>query len=75
MTLDAAPTPCRRTGFHIKTISVYLPAGRMIMSPGIAASIADWIVWPVVKSVGFLPPMVTVTASIEVLPLPFVITS
>jgi hypothetical protein len=59
----------------------------MIMSPGAAASIAFWIV-PVlycdngagvapgaIASVGFLPPIVTVTASTDCLPLPAVMTS
>src|SRR6516165_10503921 len=47
----------------------------MIMSPGLAASIADWIVWPAASSVGCLPPMVTVTVSIDCLPAAVVITS
>src|SRR6266550_4980538 len=41
MMLEAAPTPCSRTGFHISNISWYLPGGTMIRSPGLAASIAD----------------------------------
>src|SRR5437868_13124817 len=47
----------------------------MIMSPGAAASIADWIVLPAAIRVGFLPPTVTVMASMDCLPLAAVITS
>src|SRR2546430_1012764 len=41
----------------------------MIMSPGLAASIADWMVWPAASTVGRLPPTVTVTVSTDCLPL------
>ena len=47
----------------------------MIRSPGSAASIAAWIVVPSYEHVGVLPPMVTVTVSIDCLPLPAVMTS
>src|SRR5438034_725874 len=39
MTLEAAPTPCSRTGFHITSISWNWPGGTMIISPGAAASV------------------------------------
>ena len=47
----------------------------MIKSPGAAASIALWIVGAGVTWMGALPPMVTVTVSIDCLPLPAVMTS
>src|SRR6516225_7519309 len=47
----------------------------MIKSPGWAASIALWIVAEAATWVGGLPPTVTVTVSIDCLPLPAVITS
>src|SRR6516164_1488940 len=47
----------------------------MIRSPGIAASIAPWIVLEALTWVGAFPPMVTFTASTDCLPLPAVITS
>src|SRR6266478_4076415 len=47
----------------------------MIRSPGAAASIADWMVLPAAKRVGGLPPMVTVTESIDCWPLAAVMTS
>src|SRR6516225_8888674 len=86
MTLEAAPTPCSRTGFHMMTsswcVAVELvvatavvhatgPTGFeqvgsiMIRSPGAAASIALWILAEAATCVGALPPMVTVTVSID----------
>src|SRR5579864_9068241 len=47
----------------------------MIRSPGAAPSIALWIVPEAETWVGALPPMVTVTVSIDCLPLPAVITN
>src|SRR5215472_1943982 len=47
----------------------------MIMSPGEAASIDFWMVDPAGSSVGCFPPRVTVTASMDCLPLPAVITN
>src|ERR1700741_2025691 len=47
----------------------------MIMSPGAAASIADWIVLPAASMVGFLPPTVTVMASMDCLPFAAIMTS
>src|SRR5882672_1503708 len=41
MMLEAAPTPCNRTGFHISNNSWYVPGGTMIRSPAVAWSIAD----------------------------------
>ena len=41
----------------------------MIKSPGAAASIAAWMVWLALTCMGALPPMVTVTASTDCLPL------
>ena len=41
MTLEAAPTPCSRTGFHMINSSLWVPGSTMIRSPGAAASIAD----------------------------------
>src|SRR2546423_4623975 len=73
MTLEAAPTPCSRTGFHISSISWWtactagtpLLAGvtgsTMMRSPGWAASIAAWIEPEAATWVGVLPPTVTVT--------------
>src|SRR5579871_1374064 len=82
MMLDAAPTPCSRTGFHISNISKYVPGPTMIMSPGIALSIAFWSVplpegrsgtAPALETrVGVFPPTVTVTVSMDCLPLPAV---
>ena len=80
---EAAPTPCRRTGFHIRIISGWVPGPIMSISPGDALSIASWID-PIpeavsgrvaVTGVGFLPPMVTVTVSTDGLPLAAVMTS
>src|ERR1700688_3641312 len=74
MTLEAAPTPCSRTGFHMSTSSLYAPGLTIIKSPGCAASIAAWIVGLSVGTwVGALPPIVTVTVSTDCLPLPAVI--
>src|SRR5690349_16529079 len=42
----------------------------MIMSPGAAVSIADWMVSVLCSTYGFLPPTVTVTVSIDDWPLP-----
>src|SRR5579871_3018297 len=96
MMLEAAPTPCRRTGFHMMTISLcaaavllttpaavqaagpaaVLHVGSMIIkSPGAAASMAAWMESEAATWVGLLPPIVTVTASIDCRPLPAVITS
>ena len=51
----------------------------MIRSPGCAISMASWMEWNVpavgFTCVGCLPPTVTVTASIDCLPLPAVTTS
>src|SRR6516165_1169900 len=47
----------------------------MIRSPGAAPSSADWIVCPPARTVGCLPPIVTVTVSTDWLPLAAVITS
>ena len=47
----------------------------MIKSPGVAASTTDWIVRPACSMVGALPPIVSVIASIDDLPLPAVITT
>src|SRR5882672_6978096 len=47
----------------------------MIRSPGLATSIADWMVVPAVITVGVLPPIVTVTVSTVLLPLAAVITN
>src|SRR5579864_2712607 len=98
MTLEAAPTPCSRTGFHISNSSlcaalvVTAPVGipecgfgpvvmqatgpeapeqvgsMMIRSPGCAASIALWMEALAATCVGALPPIVTVTVSIDLLP-------
>src|SRR5467141_521209 len=101
--LEAAPTPCSRTGFHISNSSLWavgdathvavgavtpaqvVPAGAvalganvgsmMIKSPGAALSIALWIEPKARTCVGALPPIVTVTVSIDCLPLAAVITS
>src|SRR5258708_1734329 len=110
MMLEAAPTPCSRTGFHINsnswwaallggietgelgglgvpqevgevtpavvTVQVGGPVGStMIRSPGLAASIALWMLPVAATWVGALPPMVTVTESTDCLPLAAVITS
>src|SRR5579862_9099647 len=102
MTLEAAPTPCRRTGFHISTISwcaacaaacvgvvassaallhatcvaaLVQVGSMMIKSPGLAASIAAWIEPDAATCVGDLPPMVTVTVSIDCWPFAAVICS
>src|SRR5579864_1243882 len=98
MMLEAAPTPCSRTGFHICNSSLWaavvLPVtgplepsqapgpeavlhvgSTMIRSPGAAASMALWIVPEAWTWTGFLPPMVTVTVSIDCLPLPAVMTN
>ncbi|VWC32008.1 hypothetical protein BCO37747_06908 [Burkholderia contaminans] len=37
---DAAPTPCSRIGFHITSISLYVPGPTTIMSPALALLIA-----------------------------------
>src|SRR5580700_6113695 len=96
MTLEAAPTPCNRTGFHISNSSLCAavvavpPVGRpdapvlvvhaddtaptaqfgsmMIRSPGCALSIALWMEAFAATCVGALPPIVTVTVSIDLLP-------
>src|ERR1700720_4193286 len=91
MMLEAAPTPCRRIGFHMISRSLWaacvevtpaapavvhavgpavvLPVGAMVnKSPGLAASIALWIVAEAATGGGALPPIVTVTVSIERLP-------
>ena len=47
----------------------------MIRSPGIAPSMAVWIEPEAATWVGTLPPIVTVTVSIDCLPLPAVMTS
>ena len=47
----------------------------MSKSPGAAASIALWSLALALTCVGALPPMVTVTASIDCLPLPAVMTN
>src|SRR6267378_2682608 len=101
--LEAAPTPCSRTGFHISNSSLWavgdathvvvgvvtpaqvVPAGAvalganvgsmMIKSPGAALSIALWIESKARTCVGALPPIVTVTVSIDCLPLAAVMTS
>src|SRR5207245_9113136 len=96
MMLEAAPTPCRRTGFHISSSSacaeaewmapgvvqaVAAPAAVvqvgsiMIMSPGLARSIAAWTDAVGPTWVGALPPTVTVTVSIDCLPLAAVMTN
>src|SRR5207253_1784480 len=87
MTLEAAPTPCSRTGFHISSISWWtactagtpLLAGvtgsTMIRSPGLAASIAAWIEPEAATWVGVLPPTVTVTVSTDCWPAFVVMTS
>src|SRR5580704_4540737 len=95
MMLEAAPTPCRRTGFHIKSssecaalvcvdpavVQATCPAAVeqvgsiMSISPGLAASIAVWMLAAAATCVGALPPMVTVTVSTDCLPLDAVITS
>src|SRR5205807_9834031 len=96
MMLEAAPTPCRRTGFHINNSSacdeaewmapgvvhatvppaVLVQVGSiMIRSPGLAASIAAWTESVGATCVGALPPIVTVTVSIDCLPLAAVMTS
>src|SRR3954451_21914802 len=75
MIVFAAPVPCRRTGFHMISSSLYEPGGTMIRSPGAALSIADWIVCPGATKVGLVPPTVTVTASIDCLPFAAVMTN
>src|ERR1700682_333128 len=87
MMLEEAPTPCRRTGFHISSNSLWadgdagLPpaaatvGSTMMRSPGAAASIAGWIEAAATTWGGAVPPMVTVTASIDCLPLAAVMTS
>src|SRR6267143_961364 len=103
MMLEAAPTPCSRTGFHISNsswwaegdathvaVGAITPAhvvtaaavalgtnvgSTMIRSPGAALSIALWIESEARTWVGVLPPMVTVTVSIDCLPLAAVMTS
>ena len=47
----------------------------MIRSPGLAKSIADWMVVPAAITVGVLPPIVTVTVSTDLLPLAAVMAS
>src|ERR1700686_694620 len=88
--LLAAPTPCSRTGFHMIKISLWLAApvvahgpavvamqvgSTMIKSPGNAASIALWMLPEARTCFGVLPPIVTVTVSIDCLPLAAVMTS
>src|SRR5438309_1104018 len=87
MTLATAPTPCSRMGFHISSSSscfagtagnravAWVFASIISMSPGWAASIAAWMLAVGATCVGGLPPIVTVTVSIDCLPLAAVITS
>src|ERR1700704_599789 len=90
MMLEAAPTPCSRTGFHMITISTWLElvwvvvavvhatgvvgavgvaqvGSIMSKSPGLAASIALWMLAEARTWTGALPPIVTVTVSIDCL--------
>src|SRR3981189_1211770 len=90
MMLEAAPTPCSRSGFHMIRISTWLelvwgvvavvtPKGVvgavgvaqvgsiMSKSPGWAASIALWMLAEARTWTGALPPIVTVTVSIDCL--------
>src|ERR1700719_1803556 len=91
-TLDTAPTPCSRTGFHISNSSLWaaisfavtpaveqatplvvavLQVGSTISrSPGAALSIAAWIEAEAAIWIGALPPIVTVTVSIDWIPRP-----
>ena len=41
---EPSPAPCSLTGFHITTGSSYRPGGTRISVPGVAASMAPWIV-------------------------------
>src|SRR5258705_4056007 len=87
MMLAAAPTPCRRTGFHISSSSWWLAAtagavevagvvgSTIIRSPGWAASMALWMLAVAATCVGALPPLVTGMPSVDCLPLLAVTTS
>src|SRR6266581_5422442 len=102
MMLEAAPTPCRRTGFHISSSSEWADAPErvapavlvpvdvlhataapaavqvgsiMIKSPGLALSMAAWMLPDAATWVGALPPMVTLIESIDDRPLVAVITN
>src|SRR6266576_3105857 len=90
MMLEAAPTPCSRSGFHMIRISTWLElvwvvvavvhatgvlgavgvaqvGSIMSKSPGLAASIALWMLAEARTWTGALPPIVTVTLSIDCL--------
>src|SRR6266404_4820743 len=90
MMLEAAPTPCSRSGFHMIRISTWLElvwvvvavvhatgvvgavgvaqvGSIMSKSPGLAASIALWMLAEARTWTGALPPIVTVTVSIDCL--------
>ena len=44
MVTEPVPQPCRRTRLSMITYSLYVPCAMVINSPGLAASIAAWIV-------------------------------
>ena len=63
------------TGVAVVPVPDMQVGSTMIRSPGLAASMAAWIEAEAATCVGALPPMVTVTVSMVVLPLPAVMTS
>ncbi len=71
-----APAVLHAAGAPVTAVQVGLPVGSMVMrSPGLAASIAAWTLAIAATWVGTLPPMVTVTVSMDNLPLAAVMTN